>query len=1008
MQNIDAVIYTPLEEEFEQLRRRFPPETDINGDFYTGFLSRGRDGENVAVVVGLEWGNDHAYNVMREFILRYHPNIAVCVGIGGGLTKDAKLGDIFYSSHVFDLTQRLKYEKDDKGILRTKYDPECYDSSPHLKKALDRSRLSSAGISPYKKWVRACELLNEVLLMGQNTTALGHPSSYFKSPTARPGKIAATNAVLADETAVEDVRACGRKMACVDTESAGFARACREQKLHRHIVIRGVSDMADCTKKITEGAFQNLFRKIAASNAAVFLVENLSSMLTEELRAPIAEGRASPTNIDVAREAIEANERIIREELRRRSVVFRTIEQDFRMPVPRVRKQHDVVEPRKKVPIEQEIEDAVERYDRILLRLPKHYPDAALPWLFAHLLTEPSDGGRYPIPVCIQWSEFGPPQNTLDAHLEDKGLSFAKNNPSYRLIFIVTDALTAHKSKPQFLNKSFSGFLDAKIIIFQDTNEINNLEDELVNFFQPEVFFVEGISFSSITNYIKANFGMPMDESEVLAKRLVSTFNMYRLKVHPTYLASIQRDTVLSFIEANQRGELIELAVAGLLSLLIADDKSQVVLRRGTRERFLSRLAVDIYSEKQKYDEGALVAYVSGYAKEMGFDIEPQEFIKSFVESGILAYDDNLIKISVPVIRSYMLAKGLAAQGSKGLKYFSFDDDVFDGSTFDLYCEFCDDKEIYSTMSRLLDESISFLTKKISLYPDLVQDGQFHTDLLSKSLNLAKVHKDLSKKAAELIEVTNLVSEKQAQLDIQLQITQSRAAKSVDFSDESKFKDERSAVLRFYAAAIMLGSAAEKMNDSFKLSLISKVLTLGSAVSTDLLTIFSRFQVRSTVAEVLSQIENDGTVKFETEDSKKEFGEFVKLNVEVWQFSRAAHPLLVLLTSLCEAGRTNVLLSPIIRTRIENDKVAEFFRTVWAFDIDPISQRQSPKALSKRLGRSPFLRTIFGLLMVNRSYWYHHGRLRREAVAKGIDEMLLPHALKADLRTDETEPPVSL
>lgn len=261
MENIDAVIYTPLDEEFEMLRSRFIPDTDINGQNFTGYIGYGRCRERVAVVVGFDWGNDHAYSVMHEVLSLYHPKIAVCIGIGGGISKDAKLGDVFYSSQVLDLTQRLKYEKDKKGVHRTKYDPEPYESSERLKRALDRSRLSSAGKSPYKNWVRSCELVNDGLLAGHNTSLLGHPTTYFRTPTAKAGKVASTNAVLADENAVEDVRACGRKMACVDTEGAGFARACSKQNLRMHIVIRGISDMADETKKLQKRNSKTYFEK---------------------------------------------------------------------------------------------------------------------------------------------------------------------------------------------------------------------------------------------------------------------------------------------------------------------------------------------------------------------------------------------------------------------------------------------------------------------------------------------------------------------------------------------------------------------------------------------------------------------------------------------------------------------------------------------------------------------------------------------------------------------------
>lgn len=1006
MKNIDAVIYTPLEEEFSALRVRFKPTLNIDGDNYTGYEGVGPEGKTVAVVLGFDWGNDQANLVMTEILGRYIPKMAICIGIGGGITKDAKLGDVFYSSHVLDLTQRMKFEKDKKGINRTRYDPDPYESSANLKKVLDRSRLSSVGLSTYKKWVSDCELVNQGLLAGHNTKNLGHPSSYFVTPTGKAGKIASTNAVLADENAVEDVRACGRKMVCVDTEGAGFARACATQGLRQHVVIRGISDMADETKKIAEEEFKNVFRLIAASNAVLFLYNNFVAMLKNIKTESPGFTPTATTNVSADVLAIEANEKDIKEELTRRSVAFKMIEQDHRMPVPRIRNNEpnlDNTGGKKSMP-EQEIEDALDQNNRILIKLPKHYPDTALPWLFANLLTEPNSGGLYPIPVCIKWSDYGPPRNTLDAHLEEKGLLFAKNNSSYRIIFVVLDALIGLKNKPQFLAKDFETYNNADIILFHDRNEVGNLEDEMSRNFQTKTYGVEGISFSSITNYVKANFGMSMDESEALAIRLVSTFNNFRIKVHPTYLASIQKDTVLSFIEANQRGELIELAVAGLLSLLVADDKAKVVLRRGTRERFLSRLAVSIYSDKEKYDESQINSYVASYAKEMGFDIEPKQFIKSFVDNGILSYEGGYVEISVPVIRSYMLAKGLASQGMKGMQYFDLSSNPLDISTFDLYCEFNDDKNVYDIVEVELDKAIKFFSDKISTYSDTIVDGQFRSHLLAKSANMAKFSEDISRIADDLVTATNLVSEKQAKLDVQLGIAQSEAAKSVDLSDSNKFKDEHASVVCYMAAAIMLGSAAEKMTDEVKLSIISKLMRLSSLISTDLLTVYSRLDVDSTIKEVMSQVEENKTVIFDTPEARAEFRDFVELNVGMWQLDLASYPLGWLLSVLCESGRTNVLLSPIERAKA-NDKLEEFFQAIWAFDLDPVAKRRLPKELSKRLGHSPFLRTLFGMTMVNRSYWYHHGRPRKEAVARGIDEVLKTLSLKSSIDLDDAAVP---
>ncbi|NSY61881.1 hypothetical protein [Agrobacterium tumefaciens] len=993
MMHVSAVIYTPLMEEFSSLQVRFKPETDVNGDCYTGYLSNMSDGKQVLIVVGFEWGNDAAYAVMHEVLKSYTCDMAVCIGIAGGISSDAKLGDVFYSRQVLDLTQRMKQEKV-KGVTRIKYDPEPYPSTEAIAKSLDRSRLSATGATPYSAWKKACALVNEGRLVGISTTSLGHPTSHFWTPEAYSGKVASTNMVLADSQAVEDVKECGRKMACVDTESAGFARACSTIPNLPNIVIRGISDTADEQKKITENEFKNVFRAIAASNATLFLFHNLGRMLDSVKLKPTSEIAVKE---DPQAAAISSNEKIIKDELTKRSLVFKTLENEQKMPVPRLRNIGTLSDAENsKRPPELEIEQVLSENNRVLIQLPNHYPDAALPWLFGHLLTEATLHNRYTIPVFVKWLEFGPPKNNLDAQLDERGLAFAKNSKIHHLVFVILDVKLGSKSKAQYLTKEASTFENATIVLFPDRNETNVVENEIEQHFSPEVFQVEGISFTSVTRYVQNNFGMPMDEAEMVAARLMSTFRNYRLKVHPTFLVSIQKDTVVSFIDANQRGELIELAVAGLLSLLVADDPSRVKLKRGTRERFLAQLAVNIYSEKIQYDKDGLERHVENYAKEMGFDIEPKQFIGVFVDKGIIAFEGGKAEIAVPVIRTYMLAKGLVANGAKGLKYFDFNQSKFDYATFDLFSEFNNDPSLYSLISKKLDESISFFEEKISKYNSKIEDGKYRSKLLSRTLDFSKMSEELTKVAEQLLEVTSLVSEKQAKLDVQSEIARSSTAKSIDISDPESFQAEHIAITRFFAAVVMLGAAAEKMLDTDKIEVIQKVLKLTALISTDLLTIYSSFDVESAVKEAITKIRESGAITFDEDGAEEQFEKYVEMVASEWEFNMAAHPIHTMLAVLCETGRTNVLISPISRSTTTSD-LEEFFRASWAFDMDPIGQSNLPRELSKSLGSSPFLRMVFGISTINRIYWFHHGKSKKEALLKGVNELFKPLSIESKL-----------
>ena len=643
-----------------------------------------------------------------------------------------------------------------------------------------------------------------------------------------------------------------------------------------------------------------------------------------------------------------------------------------------------------------EIEEALKKNEAVLVQVPQNYPDRSLPWLYAHLLTEANMHGRYTIPICIRETEFGPPKNNLDAQLDARGLNSIKNNPSYQIVFIFVDLNPHSKTKAKYLRDAKSSFTNASLLLFSDRVKDNAFESELARQVAPAVFAIQDISFASIAQFVYSNFDLPMGESEAIASRLVSTFENHNVDIHPTYLVSIQRDTVLSFIEANQRGELIELAVAGILSILVLDDDSKVVLRRTTRERFLSKLAVEIYCEKRMLTRTDLESYVAEFAVEMGFDISPKKFIALYEDNGVLGFENNYADISVPVIKSYMLAKGLLTRTDLAIRYFDLDDEEFDYSTFDLYCEFTDDLSIYETISKSLDHSISFFENKVRTYESKVEGSEFHSHLLEKSINLTRLSGELKERASKLVEATNLIDEKQAQLDIQAKISRSETAKEIDLSDREKFANEHRALSRILAACMLLGASAEKLTDQKKLDLIKRLVVLAELITTDIFTIVSGFDVERALSEVMQNIRNGGEIDLSSESEEAELKEYVELLIAEWEYKLALLPIMFMLLAMCESGRTNVLLSPLTRADISSP-VQEFFRTSWAFDMSPLTEGKRVRTLSATLKRAAFLRTLFSMFNINRSYWVQGSRSKKKAISDAVDAMLKPLAIKSDL-----------
>ena len=114
-----------------------------------------------------------------------------------------------------------------------------------------------------------------------------------------------------------------------------------------------------------------------------------------------------------------------------------------------------------------------------------------------------------------------------------------------------------------------------------------------------DIFELSPISFAAITHFIQKYFSMNNNEAEVIALRLKRMFEQFDLTAHPTYFAGIMKDTLAALLQANRRAELVQLAVDGFLTFVVADNKADVTLSRTTRACFLRSLAVKSMSRRR-------------------------------------------------------------------------------------------------------------------------------------------------------------------------------------------------------------------------------------------------------------------------------------------------------------------------------------------------------------------------------------------------------------------------
>ena len=993
---LDVIIYAPLEAEYNGVQKSFPAGVEINGTDFTGYMVHEDFGLKIAVVMGFEFGNAASQDVWREVLSKYNPKVAICVGIAGGVSKDAQLGDVYYASSVIDLTQRAKIHSNGSGEIQKAYEPVTNQTSQNIRKELDRLRLSVNTKSMYRTWQNDCDLRNRGTLARVDQaklTSLKTTSRSFSKPQAMPGAIASTNEVIASKRALEDLKRANRKTSCVDTESAGFMR---ELKRHPDIdvmVVRGISDLADEGKADLEEIFEEVFRTLAINNAVSFLLSCITSVFPSSTDIKTNK-KASQVDAEktILKEMLWKNENELSNELVIRSPMHKIVEVEIEsLPVPRLRFERPVELIADEDPVtEAEIEDVLSIYDRIFVEMPITYPDTALPWHYASLLAKAPIRDRMTVPVIVEWSNFAPPNRTIQKHIESLGLSTIINRPDYQLVLIFPDFREYSENKTKFLSECLSEIKNACCIFFSNDRSASPYNSHLDQILSPEVLTVQTISFAATARYMSEALEMEESDAEVSAKRLMTAFAGHRLPLHPSYLAPINKDILSRLLNASRRGELVQITVTALLTLMVADDESAIRISVTGREDFLINLAVEIYAYKKQFSYNDLKEYVSELDKKMNYGIKPKEFIDTFVKSNIITVVDDKVAFPIPIIKSYMLSKGLLKDTHAAKIYFDFDDDKFDLNTFGLYT----DKQTNCYNSRI-KKSIDYFENKISDYDEATIEGRYSSRFLNRNLDLAELSKDISDGAEALVEAKSLASEKQALLDIQDEVSQTSTAKETSFANIEEFKDEYSAAQYFTIASMLLGNASERLNGKIKDEMIGLLLKLGGLMITDILTIRSSFKFDEAVGHVKNKLIESNNLEIKEEDQAA-FHDFVELVIAQWDFDNALHPLLYFTHILCETGGSNILLTPLNDAKTKN-ALSEFLRTAWAFDMDPVTQKSMPKELSKMLGNSPFLRMAFAIFFYHRSYWFHSKPETRQLLADGVNAVLkpLPIPLKA-------------
>ncbi len=991
----DIAVVVPLEEELIQFMERFPMFENRSTDtVYCQVVDSGNANVSMVVVQQQGMGKTHATNATNFILNQFDVGLIICLGIAGSLSGDMGLGSVCYSGKIADVLDNNKITDVEDERTETEFSPHHHETPDRFTQAFNFARTQSGVREKYLAWQDERKKVANAKVPDEVPSPDGK-SERLESPTTMSGTIVC-GMVSKSQDYNNKLRKIDRAVLAVETESGGVFSQARHHGSVPAMSIRGISDYADKDKKKLEQHSKGSVRELAASNAANFLHFQISSnpYFEDALRDRRSGGQ---TNLPLAPQeneasilvkTLEAIEAEIDEALRKLSPEYKLQEKGYRLPMPRIRRTPESDQASSSED-PMDVREALKHKNRIVFSLPRTYPDQSLPWVIASDMLTAELDNRQVVPIVVDGNAIRGKQSTFDKIIEHP-IAELHGHDGVKLVFIIENMPFPAKHRIEAILDEVEKYPGSKCVFISRGDDALVEESVFASRSAAAHYDSCSISFLEIAHFIQKNFGMTGGESEVVAKRLRDTFNQFRLDAHPTYFAGIPRETLSALLQANRRAELIQLAVDGFLTFIVAGDKADVNLGRRTRARFLRSLAVEIHLEKRIFDQAELIASTQTFADRHDFDINPLNFITGFQDQGILHFEDGRARISLPFIESYLLAVELNSQPELAERYFVIGDE-FDFSAFDLYSEIGASPAIFDRVCSALEASLKELRAKNQGENILLGEDIAPTSVKSPQAR-ERLKTRLSKAVEAVKKGSSNLQEKQALLDLQDRVREEAGRQRENqHEDEDESWIEKNAPLNRMGLAwtigtILLGAGAEHLEAESKRRL-SALLVEGAAVFIDE---WSRIQSDIDFASLKEEITTDeALIDMPGPDDLEEKRRFVGGIIDIVEYNAMSDPMRRIMMFLCEQARHRVL-SPSVDAAVVDGEIEDLIKTSWLVDIDPERGRKPLREAMRKLPRSTFLRSTMVSHYITRMYWSHDKESAKLILLNAAEDMLEP------------------
>jgi nucleoside phosphorylase len=1005
LEYVDVVVIIPLEEELIEFFEVFPSLKDLSTDTcLTHFVDSGISDVRIVVIQQHGMGKTHAINATALMLSKYEAGLVVCLGIAGGVSDDMRLADVCYSGSIIDVLDNSKVVDVEDDGSDTELSPSHFRTPSEFTVAFNFVRTQPDLRPRYIQWQRERGAIAKTLVPNP-VPSPGGSLAEIGEPNTKSGAIVC-GAVSKSKLYNKKLRQIDRALLAVETESGGVFSQAGTYRSTPAITIRGISDYADKDKGTLEAVSKGGVRKLAASNAASFLkfqfgnprfLSTLRARRTGRqseitLTAPAVESDLLTDSMTLVRSEID-------EALRKLSPEYRLQPKGYRLPLPRIRRStEDSPDPvgRNAFTDPLDVKEGINLHERIFVNLPRTYPDQSLAWVMADDLLTAEVDERQVVPVVVDGEAVRGAKSDFES-ISGLKLNALQHLPGVRLAFIIENIPFNSKHRLDTIIRETEKYTGAKFIYIARGDSGIIAESDFVSRAGVVPFQMCSISFREIAHFIQKNFGMTGTESEVVALRLRDTFDRFDLDAHPTYFAGIPKETLSALLQANRRSELIQLAVDGFLTFLVAGDRADVALSRTTRARFLRRLVVEMHVEKRTFDQAALVQFTKSFADHHDFNIDPISFIQAFVEQGIIHFENDKVHVSLPFIESYLLASELGSDPKRAEEYFRVDDDDFDMATFDLYAEIGASEQLVRSIMAALKNSIDLMTPADPTPHILVTEELAPANIL-KPGRADALRKRLQSAFKSVQDGADKTNEKQQMIDLSDKIFEASGRQRQKVNGKANkapadhLKPLHNASRHWAIAVVLLGSGAEHLDAQTKRALSTLIIQGAGPIVDE----WTRSKLDIDFQGLKDELTSDDMINdlpgpLDIEEKRR----FIVGLVDMIEYATLAGPLRRVVGFLCEQARHRVLA-----TSVEKATSSGLFDRVlhgaWLADIDVAKGKEPLSAAMKALPMATFFRVTLASHYLSRVYWNHWKKDDRLFLLDAAEDAIRPLDVKID------------